>query len=158
MISALIGLIVFLLLCIGGKHSHKESHECRTAGEYKPWDGTEPDPLALEYVMTKTPVWHPHRQGKSWPMKVMGDTWLPGTKLSPEKRKELSEALYRAIERRLDDDITSIMEDTRRGIESSMGVPRHMRGIEDELDGTLDYSWLAPTHLRGTGAGSGQKS
>ena len=36
-------------------------------------------------------------------------------------------------------------------IARSMGVPPHMLGNPEwELDGTLDYSWLTPTHLRGT--------
>lgn len=97
--------------------------------------------VSLKDVMTKTPEWDKSDGlGGHASCIVVDDPWVPGTKLTDEKRQELSEALESLIDRKWDDDAPLVIIQSRV----------HDEDLPGYIDGTLDYSWLTPTHVRGT--------
>ena len=96
--------------------------------------------VSLKDVMTKTPVWDKSDGvGGHAGCIVVDDPWVPGTKLTDEKRQELSEALESLIDRKWDDDAPLVIIQSRV----------HDEDLPGYIDSTLDYSWITP-QIRGT--------
>tara|TARA_R110000744_G_scaffold118299_1_gene220981 strand:+ start:69 stop:710 length:642 start_codon:yes stop_codon:yes gene_type:complete len=113
----------------------------------------------LEDVMTKTHPWQQDRRGKSWLKKAVDDFHAehPQVKAAWDKADgciiiddpyekhptfdfgplDASGALQRVIE-------------SRRDADTPLMIIQSRVHEEDPLDGELDYSWLTPTHIRGT--------
>lgn len=131
---------------------------------------------SLEDVMTTTPEWAPNRQGKSWLKRTIDahhkkhpevrEAWDKAQKDQVDGRfilddpynvdtvydKELGDRFRSSIARRASEatlmDITSVLHaEDYQGDPEAVANSKMLPGYY--LLAGLDYSWLAPTHIKG---------
>ena len=111
----------------------------------------------LKRVMTETPAWDKSDgPGEHAECIIIDDIW--GVTIDDSKfssglnhtimRREGEPTLFIQSTVHEDDAILASLEAHKQEIIDSMGIPPHLLG--NALDSTLNYSWFAPSQIRGT--------